>query len=118
MGIQNEFYRHVTSGDPGEATQLLALMALHLAHDRRIYPMSLHEVAAIAGCRRDPRLSCLNQLMAADFIREALFSKLRPWLPPEVEQLRLMSEHGGYEYGDAMSRLVGRGASPSTASAV
>ena len=91
MELISEFYLHVTGGLAGDATALMARVALNIGHDAEAYPVDIAEIKALGELRRDPNTCGFNELLLADYLRSALCNGLRPWRPEQVQMLATMN---------------------------
>lgn len=104
MELQSAFYSRITSGEAGEATSLMARIALNLGHDARAFPVDLSEIVKIRLFNRDLKMVGFNELFTADFVRASLMADgIKPWEARHVKSFLEMD--GVYSYVHPIRRL-------------
>ena len=100
MGIESEYFLHVTCGAAGPASALMARIALHVGHDAKAYPMDLSEIKRVTDLSLESdgtpsRLHVrsrrvLNELMVAELARQFLMTEVS-WRDDQVAAFRALA---------------------------
>lgn len=85
---QEMYYFHVSCGGAGIAGELMARLALNLAHDARAYPLDASELLAIMDMDAGADTGGFNGLLVAELLRAAVLCELAAWDEEEVRHLR------------------------------
>lgn len=100
MGIESEYFLHVTCGAAGPASALMARIALNLGQESRSYPVDLSDIKTVterslgngvspSGLNARARRA-LNEFMVIELARQALMSGVA-WREDQVASLRALA---------------------------
>lgn len=100
VGIESEYFLHVTGGGAGPASPLMARIALSLGHHPKAYPMDLSDIKAVTELslksdgsvnRLDARARrALNEFMVLELARQAVMSET-DWREDQIAALRALA---------------------------
>lgn len=88
MFLQSDLYDHIVSGEAGEASPLMARIALNLGYDADLYPVDLTILKELRNFSWSRESCGLNEYFICDFIKSALMDDIRPWTDEEASRLQ------------------------------
>ncbi|USX22878.1 hypothetical protein NHH82_12250 [Oxalobacteraceae bacterium OTU3REALA1] len=91
MWLQNEFYLHITKYQAGDATPLLATIALHIGYDSKKYPLSLEEIKKIGRLPASPGSCGQNEFFVIEYLRANMMEGTQPWKEDQIRKLEFLA---------------------------
>ena len=92
MHFQSEFYVHIIAGMAGEASPLMARLALNAGHDSLAFPFGLEELRQVGQFERKCGTQGLNEFFATECARATILGSFAPWDEAHVARLKAIAD--------------------------